>query len=212
VRPLLRKLFGLGYILVIIIFTHKGGQLTHGKEALSLPKKINQQLVPNKPDSLLTIYEKAVQPILLNKCVTCHGGDKIKGDLQLTSIELIKKGGNHGNQLLERIHLPMTDEKHMPPVDNKQLTKVELAIITKWMQLGGDLNKSLKALDKKDSLFILASQYIAPVFIKSIEQPSLDEYNSNYVTVRYDFHGSDKINVNLLDLGVKFQIISKFRD
>ena len=84
----------------------------------------------------------------------------------------------------------------MPPVDNKQLTKEELAIITKWMQLGGDLNKSLKALDKKDSLFILASQYIAPVFIKSIEQPSLDEYNSNYVTVRYDFHGSDKINVN----------------
>ena len=195
-RPLLRKLFGLGYILVIIIFTHKGGQLTHGKEALSLPKKINQQLVPNKPDSLLTVYEKAVQPILLNKCVTCHGGDKIKGDLQLTSIELIKKGGKHGNQLLERIHLPMSDEKHMPPVDNKQLTKEELAIITKWMQLGGDLNKSLKALDKKDSLFILASQYIAPVFIKSIEQPSLDEYNSNYVTVRYDFHGSDKINVN----------------
>ena len=181
---------------MIIIFTHKGGQLTHGKEALSLPKKINQQLVPNKPDSLLTVYEKAVQPILLNKCVTCHGGDKIKGDLQLTSIELIKKGGKHGHQLLERIHLPMTDEKHMPPVDNKQLTKEELAIITKWMQLGGDLNKSLKALDKKDSLFILASQYIAPVFIKSIEQPSLDEYNSNYVTVRYDFHGSDKINVN----------------
>jgi len=163
---------------------------------LSLPKKINTEVVSNKPDSLLTVYEKAVQPILINKCVTCHGGDKIKGDLQLTSIELIKKGGKHGNQLLERIHLPMTDEKHMPPVDNKQLTKEELAIITKWMQLGGDLNKSMKALNKKDSLFILASQYIAPIYIKSIEQPSLDEYNSNYVTVRYDFHGSDKINVN----------------
>ncbi len=195
-RPLFRKLFGIGYVLVIIIFTHKGGQLTHGKDALSLPKNVNNQTIINKPDSLITVYEKAVQPILINKCVTCHGGDKIKGDLQLTSIELIKKGGKHGNQLLERIHLSLNDEKHMPPVDNKQLTKEELAIITKWMQLGGDLNKTLKALDKKDSLFILASQYIAPNFNKATEQPNLDAYNSNYVSVQYDFHGASTINVN----------------
>jgi mono/diheme cytochrome c family protein len=195
-RPLFRKLFSIGYVLVIVIFTHKGGQLTHGKDALSLPKNVQQETAINKPDSLLTIYEKAVQPILMDKCVTCHGGDKIKGDLQLTSIELIKKGGKHGNQLLERIHLAMTDEKHMPPVDNKQLTKEELAIITKWMQLGGDLNKAMKAFDKKDSLFLLASRYTPPSFNKATEQPSLEEYNSNYVTVRYDFYGSDKINVN----------------
>ena len=191
-----RKFIGIGYIFVIILFTHKGGQLTHGKDVLSLPKKLNAQIQSNKPDSLLTVYEKAVQPILMNKCVSCHGGDKIKGGLQLTSIELIKKGGEHGNQLLERIHLPLNNEKHMPPIDNKQLTKEELTIITKWMQLGGDLNKSLKALDKKDSLYILASQYIAPNYTNAKAQPSLEAFNNNYVTVKYDFYGSDKINVN----------------
>ena len=195
-NPIFRKFIGIGYIFVIIIFTHKGGQLTHGKDVLSLPKNLNAQIQSNKPDSLLTVYEKAVQPILMNKCVSCHGGDKIKGGLQLTSIELIKKGGEHGNQLLERIHLPLNNEKHMPPIDNKQLTKEELTIITKWMQLGGDLNKSLKALDKKDSLYILASQYIAPNYTNAKAQPSLEAYNNNYVTVKYDFYGSDKINVN----------------
>ncbi len=193
---LLRKSIGLIYLLVILFFTHKGGQLTHGKEALSLPNKVKNQIITNKPDSLLTVYEKAVNPILLDKCISCHGGERIKGSLQLTSIEFIKKGGRHGNELLNRIHLPLEEEKHMPPNDKKQLTKEELAILTKWMQLGGDLNKALNKLNKNDSLYILASQYIAPRNDKFKEQPDLSAYNSNYVLVQYKFHGSDKINVS----------------
>jgi len=195
IKPLFLKLLGIVYILVIIVFTHKGGQLTHGKNALALPKKINVLNNVNKPDSLLTIYEKAVQPILMDKCISCHGGDKIKGDLDLTSIESIQKGGKHGNQFLNRIHLPLQDEKHMPLKDSRQLTNEELSILTKWMELGGNLNKPLREFDKKDSLFILASQYIAPTVDKPKEQANLSEYNSNYVTVQYDYHGSDKINV-----------------
>jgi hypothetical protein len=79
-KPFLSKFFGLLYMLTIIIFTHKGGQLTHGKNALALPKKINIINNANKPDSVLTVYEKAVQPILIDKCISCHGGEKIKGD------------------------------------------------------------------------------------------------------------------------------------
>ena len=195
-NKLLRSVVGIVYIIAIILFTHKGGQLTHGKEALSLPQSIVKESENTKPDSLLTVYEKAVHPILIDKCISCHGGDKIKGDLQLTSIELIKKGGKHGNILLERIHLPLTDEKHMPPTEKKQLTKEELAIITNWMHLGGDLNKALKDLIKTDSLYLLASQYIAPVTGNNKVQPDLSEYNSNYVSVKYTYHGGDKINVN----------------
>jgi hypothetical protein len=194
-KPFLSKFLGLLYMLTIIIFTHKGGQLTHGKNALALPKKINIINNANKPDSVLTVYEKAVQPILIDKCISCHGGEKIKGDLELTSIEAIQKGGKHGNQFLERIHLPLSDEKHMPPKDSRQLTNEELTIFTKWMELGGNLNKPLKEFNKKDSLYILATQYIAPSFDKPKEQANLKDYNSNYVSVQYDFNGSDKINV-----------------
>lgn len=189
-------ILGAAYIIAIIVFTHKGGQLTHGKDALSIPHKISNETPVNKPDSLLTVYEKAVHPILMDKCISCHGGDKIKGDLQLTSIELIKKGGKHGNILTDRIHLPLSDEKHMPPTDKKQLTKEEIAILTKWLQLGGDLNKALKALPTNDSLYILATQYLAPTTGNIKEQPDLSDYNNNYVSVQYNFHGGDKINVN----------------
>jgi hypothetical protein len=191
-----RIFIGSIYFLSIIVFTHKGGQLTHGSAALAIPNKVVTETTINKPDSLLTVYEKAVHPILLNKCISCHGGDKIKGDLQLTSIEFIKKGGKHKDQITDRIHLPLSDEKHMPPTDNKQLTKDELAIITKWMQLGGDLNKALKDLSKTDSLYILASQYIAPTIGSNKEQPDLTAYNNNYVSVQYNYHGGDKIDVN----------------
>jgi hypothetical protein len=194
-NKILRNAIAIIYLASIIFFTHKGGQLTHGKEALSIPKSLKVE-ANNKPDSLLTVYEKAVHPILLAKCITCHGGDKIKGDLQLTSIELIKKGGKQGSSLVDRIHLPMDNEKHMPPKDNKQLTKEELSILTKWMQLGGDLNKALKALSKTDSLYILASQYIAPVAEINKEQTDLTPFNNNYVSVQYNYHGGDKINVN----------------
>lgn len=196
-KPVFRKVYGIAYIIVIIVFTHKGGQLTHGKDALTMPKNLKATTTQNtKPDSLLTVYEKAVHPILLDKCISCHGGDKTKGNLQLTTIESIKKGGKHGNVLLERIHLPLAEEKHMPPNDKVQLTKEELAIITKWIQLGGDLNKALTAFNKTDSLYILASQYIAPRFEHNKQQPDLSAYNSNYVSVQYDYYGSDKINVN----------------
>ena len=195
-KIIVKKWFGAISIIVIIFFTHKGGQLTHGKEALALPSKVITTIPNNKPDSLLTVYEKAVQPILMDKCVGCHGGDKTKGELKLTSIELIKKGGKHGDKITDRIHLPLADEKHMPPNDKKQLTKEELSILTKWMQLGGDLNKALHDLSKQDSLYILASQYIAPRFDKIKEQPDLTKYNSNYVSVQYDFHGASTINVN----------------
>ena len=192
----LRKIYSIGYILIIIVFTHKGGQLTHGKNVLTIPKIVKETNQINRPDSLLSIYQKAVHPILLDKCISCHGGEKTKGDLQLTTIESIKKGGKHGDQLIERIHLPLIDEKHMPPNDKAQLTKEELTIITKWMQLGGDINKTLSKFKKSDSLYILASQYITPLFEKSKQQPDITEFNNNYVSVQYDYHGSDKINVN----------------
>ena len=191
-----RILIGSCYLFSIIVFTHKGGQLTHGSSALAIPNKVVNEAPINKPDSLLTVYEKAVHPILLDKCISCHGGDKIKGDLQLTSIEFIKKGGKHKDPITDRIHLPLNDEKHMPPTDKKQLTKEELSIITKWMELGGDLNKALKDISKTDSLYILATQYNAPTLSSNKEQPGLTGFNNNYVSVQYNYHGGDKINVS----------------
>jgi len=205
-----KKLIALGYLLVLLIFTHQGALLTHGENALSIPTpevKVTEEI--KTVDSSLTVYEKAIAPILAQKCVSCHGPDKVKGQLQLQSPELIIKGGKNGSilngiqneeaQILQRIHLPNADEKHMPPDGKLQLTLEELTLLTKWVKAGGNFTKKISELAKTDSLAILAMAYKAPTKGSGDNKnnaPDLKQYNSSYLTVNYLFNGSEEIAVN----------------
>jgi mono/diheme cytochrome c family protein/uncharacterized membrane protein len=204
-----KKIIALGYLLVLLFFTHQGALLTHGENAFSMPMPAAVIEEVKTVDSSLTVYEKAINPILAQKCVSCHGPDKVKGNLQLQSPELILKGGKNGNilngiqneeaLLLQRIHLPNADEKHMPPADKLQLTLEELTLLTKWVKAGGNFTKKISELAKTDSLAILAMAYKAPAKgsgDKKNNAPDLKEFNSNYLTVNYLFSGSEDIEVN----------------
>ena len=203
-----KKIIALVYLFVLLFFTHQGALLTHGENALSIPTPVVAVEVKTV-DSSLSVYEKAIAPILTQKCVSCHGPDKVKGKLQLQSPELIVKGGKDGNiltsfhneeaLLLQRIHLPNADEKHMPPADKLQLTLEELTLLTKWVKAGGNFTKKISELAKTDSLAILAMAYKAPAKgsgDKKNTAPDLKEFNSNYLTVNYLFNGSEDIEVN----------------
>ena len=205
-----RWISSLMYLSVLFIFTHKGAQLTHGINAISFPeavaaKKTDKVIL----DSNATLYEQAVKPILEQKCIGCHGTDKVKGALLLNSPENIIKGGKGGNILVSskdkeatmftRIHLPMSDEKHMPPDGKMQLTKEEVSILSRWIKAGGDFKTKMSAIAKTDSLFILANSYKpteSNVVVKKSGLPDLKSFNTNYCTVDYLFNGSDEIDVN----------------
>ena len=205
-----KKLIGLIYLCALLFFTHQGALLTHGENALSLPKpNITEVKATTIIDSNLTIYEKAIAPLLEQKCIGCHGPDKIKGQLQLQNPSLIIKGGKDGNilnrfhnaeaLLLQRIHLPNSDEKHMPPDGKPQLTIEELTLLNKWVDAGGSFTKKISELAKTDSLAILALAYKAPSKTKGDNKntaPDLKEFNSSYCTVNYLFNGSEEIEVN----------------
>ena len=205
-----RITIGLFLLILVIVFTHKGAQLTHGVDAISMPETTNTTADTTKIkvlDSTASIYEKAVQPILLDKCVGCHGPKKVKGNLLLDSKEHILKGGKHGSVLdlsgtssiIERIHLPLNEEKHMPPDGKPQLTPAELKILNDWISAGGDFNKKMLELNKADSLYILANTYQPPVEKnknKANVGPDISEYNTNYCNVQYIYPGSSLIEVN----------------
>ena len=129
------------------------------------------------------------------------------------------KGGKDGNILIaqngkaallfERIHLPITDEKHMPPEGKTPLTKEELMILSAWIQAGGNLQLKMNAIAKNDSLFMLANQYQPQIgnpmnnskrgngMERSFDDlPNLNEYNSNYCTANYSYHGGRDIEVS----------------
>jgi len=220
-----RVQFSIVYLLVIIIFTHKGAQLTHGANVINLPQKevANElQAVKAVTDSNATLYVKAVEPILQQKCVGCHGADKVKGDLLLNTPANILKGGKDGNilsfdkdkesMLFERIHLDITHKKHMPPEGKTQLTTEEVAILSRWIKAGGDFKVKMRELAKTDSLFLLANKYTPVDNTKVIGKtglPDLKEYNSSYCTANYLFNGSDAIEVNFFQRNFYSQAVLK---
>ena len=81
----------------------------------------------------LTLYSEVIQPILDQKCVSCHNPKKTKGGLFLHNYKGIMSGGKHGfivstsdpeeSEIIKRIHLPREEKKHMPPKAKNQLSK-----------------------------------------------------------------------------------------
>lgn len=89
-------------------------------------------------------FEKQIQPILDNKCTTCHSGSIKKGRLDLSSLEGLVKGGKAGTSVVagkpkESLLIKLsgrTDAPAMPPKDEEPLTPEELALLTAWVAQG----------------------------------------------------------------------------
>ncbi len=201
-----KRTIAILFLTVLIGSTHKGAQLTHGINALSFPQSKPELKVSGDVNS--TVFESIVAPIIAQKCIGCHGPDKVKGDLQLNTPENILKGGKEGDILkstknksslfYERIHLPVSDEKHMPPDGKLQLTSDEITILNKWLLTGGNFKIKPNELASTDSLLVLIHK-IKPVSPQKADSksnlPDLSEFNSNYCTANYLFHGSDEVEV-----------------
>ncbi|XOV90960.1 MAG: c-type cytochrome domain-containing protein [Bacteroidota bacterium] len=161
----------------IVIAGHFGAGLTHGINFLTEPIIKNEDKQFNKDEPVLT---SLVVPILESKCTNCHNTEKHKGELDLSTLEGIHKGGENGpiwtasntdsSQIINRAMLPEEHKKHMPPKGKPQLTTTELALIQEWIKQGADEMVSLAQLSKGDSLQQLAELYLADKN-KSVEHP-----------------------------------------
>src|SRR5438445_12530384 len=92
--------------------------------------------------SAAEFFEKEVRPLLVERCQTCHGEQKQKGGLKLTSRAAILQGGESGpaavsgkpdeSLLLKAVR--QTGELKMPP--KGQLTDREVAALTRCVADG----------------------------------------------------------------------------
>jgi WD40 repeat protein len=90
------------------------------------------------------VYEKEVEPILVNKCNYCHSGNVKKGKLDLSSYETMMRGGRHGSVVTpgksaESLLVKLSgkiEKPTMPPAKEEPLTPQELAIIKLWIDQG----------------------------------------------------------------------------
>jgi hypothetical protein len=104
-------------------------------------------------------FEAKVRPLLVDKCLTCHGSEKQRGGLRLDSREGLLKGGDKGPVVTAgdpekspMIHAVRYDgETKMPPKD--RLPAEAVATLTTWVKMGlpypeGVAGKVVKSDDK----------------------------------------------------------------
>lgn len=220
-------IFSLAILVLISLTGHFGGNITHGTDYLTEPlpasvKKFigadatsGEEIVLNEENYKdVVVYTDIIQPILNNKCVSCHGDKKTKGKLALHTPEAIEKGGKNGmvldleqpdsSALYHRLILPEDSKKHMPPKDKTQLTKEEVALIGAWVRSGASFNKTVATLQLPKELFSSfwqqeKSNELPEVAVKPVPEKTLDELKDKGFNVKPLGDSSNFIEVSCIN-------------
>jgi mono/diheme cytochrome c family protein len=138
------SVFGwVGLSALLSVVGHLGGNLTHGEDFLAYKDNSTKTEKAGIDIATALVYPDVIQPILQEKCYTCHNANKQKGDLRLDQIAFLLKGGKHGSSvvagnaakslLISRCLLPSGDEEHMPPKGKPQLSQNEVKLLEWWI-------------------------------------------------------------------------------
>ena len=171
-KETMAKSGSIALALILIVAGHFGSVLTHGDNFVLEPIT-KPALVPLDQAK---IYDHVIQPILNEKCVSCHNDQKTKGGLKLTDRLSLLKGGKTGklfiagkpnlSLLLERIHLLSSEKEHMPPSGKPQLTEEESKLLFLWIKDNASFSKKVTDLGQNDSLRLFAISRLKPAEIQ----------------------------------------------
>jgi cytochrome c553 len=99
-------------------------------------------LLPAADAKAVEHFEKKVRPLLIGRCLKCHGADKAKGGLRLDSAAGMGRGGDSGpvvvpgkpeeSLLIKAVH--RSGDLKMPP--DKPLSAREVADLVTWVKAG----------------------------------------------------------------------------
>ena len=102
---------------------------------------------PAQPISLL--FETDIRPLFERKCAHCHSETVRKGDLDVSSMTGLHKGGESGESALaeswdEGMLWMMLDSESMPPEGEEALTAEELTKIQNWLKAGAPAKEQVQ--------------------------------------------------------------------
>ena len=90
------------------------------------------------------LFAHRIQPVLVSKCLACHGKDKQKGGLDLRSRNAASAGGGSGlalaggreQSLLYQAITWLDEDLQMPPKENDRLGARDVELIGQWIDAG----------------------------------------------------------------------------
>lgn len=179
------------------------------------------------------IYTGVVQKIFDSKCLSCHQGDRKKGKLDMSTLELMTKGGGseqpgitpgdpEASELLARMVLPHDHDDHMPPENKPQPTEQEVAIIKWWISGGAKTDTPVKDAGVPDDLKPVVLQLAASTVEKPkveaipvITPKELDAATKDAIAAISNELGVTILQLSQSDLGLMFTAVNvadKFDD
>ncbi|ARS38446.1 cytochrome C [Sphingobacteriaceae bacterium GW460-11-11-14-LB5] len=205
-------------ILSVILAGHYGAALTHGDNFVLEPVSSPAESA-KVPLEQAKVFEDVVMPIFSQKCLSCHNIEKAKGNLIMDNAQAILKGGKTGklfvpgkpelSLLIERIHLPLDEKKHMPPRGKSQLTEKEIQLLKLWVKNNAEMKKKVVDLPATDSLRLLATTFLAPVEtpeekfeFAAADESTVKKLNNNYRNVYSLAKESPALAVNIYNKSV----------
>jgi uncharacterized membrane protein/mono/diheme cytochrome c family protein len=155
---------GIVMLALVSMTGHYGGNLTHGTTFLGeyAPSFLRGLIgaAPRRPPvtSVATAdpYLDVVQPLLEQRCGTCHNDDKREGGFSIGSYDSTLVGGDTGraivpgnleaSELIYRTGLPPDDEAFMPAEGKTPLTAEQVEILRWWVGAGAPHDTTIGAI------------------------------------------------------------------
>ena len=205
-------------VAAVTLVGHQGANITHGEGFLTAPFMPKNEVKPVAAEDAV-VFNDLVKPILEKKCMGCHNSQKAKGELIMETPEQLLKGGKNGKLwdvnavdlglMMQRIHLPLDDKKHMSPSGKPQLTSEEIAVLHHWIKGGADFKKKVSELADTDTLKLLAKSLLktseTEVYtFKAVDESTIKKLTTNYRVI-------SPLALNSPALSVEFFGASQFK-
>lgn len=164
-------------LALLAITGYLGGALTHGGGFLSRNAPAGLQPLAGYAMSRdgeaataslsrqAPVFAGIVQPILQERCVSCHNPEKHKADLRLDNFAVLLQGGQNGpvikpgrareSSLIQRMLLASDADLHMPPEGQSQPTAEEIAVLDWWVNAGAPTDQKLADLKPSSEILRL---------------------------------------------------------
>ncbi len=162
-----KSIVSLSLLQLFLLFAtgHYGANMTHGETFLvehapNFVKKLTgMEVQGDKPSSLdeASVYPHIIEPILQQRCSSCHNDSKAKGEYSVASYEATMmavetRGGLDNSELYRRITLPEYHDDFMPAEGKTPLTEQQVTLIGWWIENGAQNITSVSSLNTSEDL------------------------------------------------------------
>ncbi|WP_428099880.1 c-type cytochrome domain-containing protein [Candidatus Rariloculus sp.] len=165
VHEMTRHGIGAALVVLVALAGHYGGNLTHGSSYLAEyapgPLRALAGLEPRRPPvtslAMADPFLDVVRPVLRQRCSGCHGDDRQRGGLNMSTYDALLAGGETGpaivpgnagqSEIYYRTTLASDHESFMPAEGRTPLTETQIEVIRWWIDAGAPTGTTLASLD-----------------------------------------------------------------